>query len=347
MLDKIERIEKPTTAIKAPKITLEYELDPPKDVLTVKNCDLTVGEGDKKKTLNDNVSFEVKRSEKVAIIGKNGTGKTSILRLIQNIIPHTAGEIEWANNVKIAYFEQEHKDLGGENTVIDEIHNRFPRMTEASIRKVLGSVLLTGEDVFKKVSVLSGGEKAKLAFALLTLLRGNVLVLDEPTNHLDLTTKEVLEKALVDFEGTIILVSHDRYLLNKIATRIIELDENGLNFYNGNYDFYKSQIETKTLYEQNALKEAEYARQHLEKKEKASKAYRTKEQRANDAKRRLRVTKLEKIIEDLESNISYLEKDISSPEICSDYEKLQAKCKELEDEKKKLDKAMEEWAELG
>lgn len=342
MLDRIERIEKPINYIKPPKIKLEYDYEPTKDILTVEDCDLTVGEGTEKKTLIGSLSFEVKRGEKVSIIGRNGIGKTSILKLIQGINEHEKGTIEWANNVKLAYFEQENTSLNKFNTVIDEVHKRFPRMTDEQVRKVLGSVLLSGEDVFKQVSVLSGGERAKLCFAILTLQRGNVLILDEPTNHLDLMTKEVLEQALVEYEGTIILVSHDRYLLNKLSTRIIEVDDSGVKSYNGSYDSYREQ-KAKDL----ALEaENNYVKEEKRKQNPKQKQYRTKEQRAADAKRKLRIKELESEIELLEEKIAELETEISTPEIAGDYELCASKCNELEEKKQILDERLEEWAEL-
>lgn len=340
MLDKIERIEKPVNYIKPPKIKLEYDYEPTKDILTVEDCDLTVGEGADKKTLIDTLSFEVKRGEKVSIIGRNGIGKTSILKLVQGIIEHTKGSIEWANNVKTAYFEQENTSLDKKNTVIDEVHKLFPRMTDEQVRKVLGSVLLSGEDVFKTVSVLSGGERAKLMFAILTLQRGNVLILDEPTNHLDLMTKEVLEQALVEYEGTIILVSHDRYLLNKLSSRIIEVKENGVESFNGSYDDYREQ-KAKDLSFETENKEQKPKKQNSKQKQ-----YRTKEQRAADTKRKQRIKELEAEIELLENEISLLEEEVSTPEIASDYELCARKCSELEEKKHILDERLEEWAEL-
>ncbi len=342
MLDKIERIEKPINYIKPPKIRLEYDYEPTKDILTVKNCDLTVGEGESKKTMLDSFSFEVKRGEKLSIIGRNGIGKTSILRLIQGINKHSNGSIEWANNVKSAYFEQENTSLDKSNTVIDEVHRLFPRMTDEQIRKVLGSVLLTGDNVFKQVGVLSGGERAKLCFAILTLKRANVLILDEPTNHLDLTTKEVLERALMEYEGTIILVSHDRYLLNKLSTRIIELTESGVKSYNGNYDFYREQKANETSKSrENNNSPTEKVKQNSKQKQ-----YRTKEQRAADVKKKQRIKELETEIEYLEQSISRLEEEISTPEIAADYELCAEKCRELEEKKQILDNKLEEWAEL-
>ncbi len=341
MLDKIERIEKPINYVKPPKIRLEYDYEPTKDILTVKNCDLTVGEGEGKKTLLDSFSFEVKRREKVSIIGRNGIGKTSILRLVQGINKHSKGSIEWANNVKSAYFEQENTTLDKNNTVIDEVHKLFPRMTDEQVRKVLGSVLLTGDDVFKQVGVLSGGERAKLCFAILTLKRANVLILDEPTNHLDLLTKEVLEQALLEYEGTIILVSHDRYLLNRLSTRIIEVTESGVKSYNGNYDGYREQKANESKSYENDNYENERVKRNSKQKQ-----YRTKEQRAADVKKKQRIKELETEIESLEQSISQLEEEIYAPEIAADYELCAEKCIELEEKKQILDNKLEEWAEL-
>ncbi len=340
MLDRIERIEKPVRYIKPPKIVLEYDFEPVKDILTVEDCDLSVGCGNDKKTLIESISFKIKRGEKVSIIGRNGIGKTSILKLIQGINGHENGRIEWGNNVKYSYFEQENTSLNMSNTVIDEVHKRYPRMTDEQVRKLLGSVLLTGENVFKPVSVLSGGERAKLMFALLTLRRGNVLILDEPTNHLDLTTKEVLEQSLVNYEGTVILVSHDRYLLNKLSTRIIEVSESGVKSYNGNYDDYREQ-KSKEADEQPKVAEQKTNNQKINNKQ-----YRTKEQRAADVKRKQRIKALESEIESLEKEIALLEEEVSTPEIAGDYKLCSDKCKELDEKKSILDKTMEEWAEL-
>ena len=342
MLDKIERIEKPINYVKPPKIVLEYDYEPTKDIITVEDCDLTVGNGADKKTLLDSFSLEVKRGEKVSIIGRNGIGKTSILKLILGINEHSKGSIRWANNVKTAYFEQENTSFDKNNTVIDEVHKRFPRMTDEQIRKVLGSVLLTGDDVFKQVGVLSGGERVKLCFAVLTLQRGNVLILDEPTNHLDLMSKEVLEQALTEYEGTIILVSHDRYLLNKLSGRIIEVTESGVKSYNGNYDDYHQQKANEIA----QMAEGKNTKSEKQKQNSQKRQYRTKEQRAADVKRKQRIKELETEIELLEKNISQLETDISTPEIAGDYELCTEKCRELEEKKNILDNLLEEWAEL-
>lgn len=347
MLDRIERIDKPLMYSKPPKIKLEYDIEPTKDIVRVVDCPLIVGEGADKKELIKSLTMNVRRGEHVAIIGANGIGKTSILKLIQGIIPHEGGNISWGGNVKIYYFEQEHAILDPHKTVLEEIMDRYPRLSEQQARSVLGAVLLTGENVFKPISVLSGGERAKLCFAIMALNRGNVLVLDEPTNHLDLSTKEVLEDALAEFGGTIILVSHDRYLLNKVASRIIEIKHDEVNSYDGNFDAYSEAVNAARQLKMQSEAEIKRAEEEKAYKENKAKQYRSKEQRAADAQKRNRIRELEKEIEDTEVLIFELENAISDPEIASDYSKMSEKCKELEEAKTALDQKMDEWAELS
>lgn len=347
MLDRIERIDKPLMYSKPPKIKLEYDIEPTKDIVRVVDCPLIVGEGADKKELIKSLTMNVRRGEHVAIIGANGIGKTSILKLIQGIIPHEGGNISWGGNVKISYFEQEHAILDPHKTVLEEIMDRYPRLSEQQARSVLGAVLLTGENVFKPISVLSGGERAKLCFAIMALNRGNVLVLDEPTNHLDLNTKEVLEDALAEFGGTIILVSHDRYLLNKVASRIIEIKHDEVNSYEGNFDAYSEAVNAARQLKMQSEAEIKRAGEEKAYKENKARQYRSKEQRAADAQKRNRIRELEKEIEDTEVLIFELENAISDPEIASDYSKMSEKCKELEEAKTALDQKMDEWAELS
>ena len=347
MLDRIERIDKPLMYTKPPKTKLEYDIEPSKDIVRVVDCPLVVGEGAYKKELIKSLTMNVRRGEHVAIIGANGIGKTSILKLIQGIIPHEGGNISWGGNVKISYFEQEHAILDPRKTVLEEIMDRYPRLSEQQARSVLGAVLLTGENVFKPISVLSGGERAKLCFAIMALNRGNVLVLDEPTNHLDLSTKEVLEDALAEFGGTIILVSHDRYLLNKVASRIIEIKHDEVNSYDGNFDAYSEAVNAARQLKMQSEAEIKRAEEEKAYKENKARQYRSKEQRAADAQKRNRIRELEKEIEDTEVLIFELENAISDPEIASDYSKMSEKCKELEEAKTALDQKMDEWAELS
>lgn len=347
MLDRIERIDKPLMYSKPPKIKLEYDIEPTKDIVRVVDCPLVVGDGADKKELIKSLTMNVRRGEHVAIIGANGIGKTSILKLIQGIIPHEGGNISWGGNVKISYFEQEHAILDPHKTVLEEIMDRYPRLSEQQARSVLGAVLLTGENVFKPISVLSGGERAKLCFAIMALNRGNVLVLDEPTNHLDLSTKEVLEDALAEFGGTIILVSHDRYLLNKVASGIIEIKHDEANSYEGNFDAYSEAVNAARQLKMQSEAEIKRAEEEKAYKENKARQYRSKEQRAADAQKRNRIRELEKEIEDTEVLIFELENAISDPEIASDYSKMSEKCKELEEAKTALDQKMDEWAELS
>lgn len=347
MLDRIERIDKPLMYTKPPKIKLEYDIEPTKDIVRVVDCPLVVGKGADKKELIKSLTMNVRRGEHVAIIGANGIGKTSILKLIQGIIPHEGGNISWGGNVKISYFEQEHAILDPHKTVLEEIMDRYPRLSEQQARSVLGAVLLTGENVFKPISVLSGGERAKLCFAIMALNRGNVLVLDEPTNHLDLSTKEVLEDALAEFGGTIILVSHDRYLLNKVASRIIEIKHDDVNSYESNFDAYSEAVNAARQLKMQSEAEIKRAEEEKAYKENKARQYRSKEQRAADAQKRNRIRELEKEIEDTEVLIFELENAISDPEIASDYSKMSEKCIELEEAKTALDQKMDEWAELS
>lgn len=338
MLDRIVEngVEKPKKPKRPPKIRLEYDITPPKEVFEAVNVDITVGEGDKKRTLIDSLSFEVRRGEKIGIIGPNGIGKSSILKTVQGLNPHEHGRIKWAQNVKIAYFDQKNEQLNPNRTVIDEVHHRYPQMTDLEVRTLLGSVLLTGENVYKPVGVISGGEKTKLSFAIMMLRRGNVLILDEPTNHLDSMTCEVLEDALSEFDGTMLLVSHDRYLLNKIATRILEVSKDGVKSYNGNFDDYMAAKELER-------EQAEAAASQQETKKDEKKQYRTKEQRSRDAKKKQEQKELEANIEELEEEISSIEADIQNPDIASDYQKMNFLCKRLEEAKAELEELMNLW----
>lgn len=345
-LDRIELIDKPSVLERPPKIKLEYTIEPTKDVVQVVDCPLTVGEGESAKTLIDSLDLHVRRGEHIAIIGSNGIGKTSVLKMIQGIIPHSRGNILWGNNVKVSYFDQEHSLLNPHDTAIEAVSRRFPQMTDAEIRKALASVLFHGEDVFKPVSVLSGGERAKLCFAIMALNKGNLLILDEPTNHIDLPTKEVLEEALKDFGGTMILVTHDRYLLNKTASRIIELTHNNVRSFDGGFDYYISTItEEERICEEQ--KSAEKQRQAEESyKQNKQKQYRSKQQRADDAKRRQRIKELESEIEQIEVEIEQLEEKISDPEVSGNFELMTEYCSKLETLRSQSEEKMEEWAGL-
>ncbi|MCL2077573.1 MAG: ABC-F family ATP-binding cassette domain-containing protein [Oscillospiraceae bacterium] len=349
-LDAMEIVEKPVLYEKAAKIKFEYDITPPLDILSVKALEVSVGGEDfasggaPAKTLIESLSFNVRRGDKIGIVGANGIGKSTVLKLIQRLLPNRKGSVEWADNVKISYFDQGSARLNLNDTVIDAVHKKFRSMKEVEVRTLLGSVLLSGEDVFKKVGVISGGERAKLCFALMRLERGNVLILDEPTNHLDISTREVIERALFDYDGTVIFVSHDRYLLNKLSTRILEITENNPQVYDGGFDEYM-EVKRKESLTAPANLEVETP-ENLSEKSAANSNYRSKEKRAADAKKRLRTKTLETEIEQLESEISRLEAELTLPEICADYILAEEKCGELERARERLNEITDEWLNL-
>ncbi|MGN1036827.1 MAG: ABC-F family ATP-binding cassette domain-containing protein, partial [Ruminococcus sp.] len=281
-LDKMERIEKPITYTKSAKIRFTYPVEPPIDVLSVKNIDISVGEGRERKTLLDEISFSVRRGDKVGIIGDNGIGKSTLLKIIQEKIPHK-GLVRWNSNIRISYFEQESTNLNKALTVMEELHHRYPSMTELEIRNILAQVRLTGENVFKETGVISGGERAKLCFAIMMLEHGNVLILDEPTNHLDLSSKDSIEQALEEYTGTIIFVSHDRYLLSKIATRIIELKSDGYEIYENNFAKYLDILRQRQDEEKRKADAEKLEKAQLAMREKSAVSYKSKQQRSAEA----------------------------------------------------------------
>ncbi len=346
-LEAMELIEKPVTHEKSARIRFEYDIEPPQELLTVKNIDISVGTGAGRKILKESVSFDVRRGEKIGIIGSNGIGKSTLLKIIQRKLPVSHGIIEWTKNVKISYFDQENSQLDYNKTVMDEIHSRYRSMTDLAVRTLLGNVRISGENVFKPISVISGGERAKLCFAIMMLERGNVLILDEPTNHLDIDTKEVLENALCDFGGTIIFVSHDRYLLNKLSSRIIEITEEGVESFNGGFDEFMEVKRSRRLSAEQLIEEERSEKAKQADDEKKAKSYRSKEQRAADARKRNRIRELERMIEQLEAEMKLLQQEMSSPEVCADYQLMNEKCAEFEEKKKLSAEYSDEWLLLS
>lgn len=345
-LERMEIIEKPVSVSNNANIHFEYTVTPPFDILSVKDIDITVGSGAGKKTLAEHISFEVKRGEKLGIIGDNGIGKSTLLKIIQGMLPHS-GKIRWASNVRISYFEQESANLDPFNTVIDELHRHYPILTDLDIRSLLGSVGITGENVFKETGVISGGERAKVCFALMMLEKGNVLILDEPTNHLDLDAKEAIEQALDEFDGTVIFVSHDRYLLNKIAGRLLEIRTDGTEIYEGGFDYYL-EVNRKRRMEEQAVIDAQKAQKAAEiAAEKSVKAYKSKEQRTLEAKRRNRIRELENAIEDIQQQLDVLQEEITKEEVYSDFELMNSKCSLIDELKQKSDEMFDEIVELS
>ncbi len=345
-LDKMERIEKPNTYHKAAKLEFTFAQDPPQEVLKVKDIDVSVGFGDDRRTLVDSLSFEVRRGEKLAVIGDNGIGKSTLLKVIQEKLPHK-GKVIWAANVRISYFDQEAANINRSNTVFEEIHSRYPLLSDLEVRNLLGKVRLVGENVFKQAGVVSGGERCKLCFAIMMMEHGNVLILDEPTNHLDLQTKEVLEDALERFEGTIIYVSHDRYLLNRISTRILEITAEGTESFNGGFDDY---MKIKTQREQAAAEAADAAKQEelrVQYAEKKKKTFKTKEQRNLDANNRQRIRDIEKQMNELQDEQDRLEAELTDEKVISDYSLMNEKCTRINEIKELSNQLFDEWAELS
>ena len=344
-LDKMERIEKPITYTKSAKIRFTYPVEPPIDVLSVKNIDISVGEGRERKTLLDEISFSVRRGDKVGIIGDNGIGKSTLLKIIQEKIPHK-GLVRWNSNIRISYFEQESTNLNKALTVMEELHHRYPSMTELEIRNILAQVRLTGENVFKETGVISGGERAKLCFAIMMLEHGNVLILDEPTNHLDLSSKDSIEQALEEYTGTIIFVSHDRYLLSKIATRIIELKSDGYEIYENNFAKYLDILRQRQDEEKRKADAEKLEKAQLAMREKSAVSYKSKQQRSAEAERRKQIKALESEIDSLQSQLDSLNLEITKPEIFSDYETMNHKCSEIDRIKNLIDEKFDLLVEL-
>ncbi len=342
ILDSMEVLDRPDGDLKTMKLRFEHTREPYKDVLNVHGLDVTVGEEHIR--LCGNIDFELKRGERVAIIGDNGIGKSSFLKTIQGLIPYYKGEIEWGKNVSVSYYEQENLNLDQDKIALDELWDRFPNTPEAEIRRALGNVLLTKDDVFKPVKVISGGERARLALCIIMLEKANVLILDEPTNHLDLDSKEVLEKALAEYGGTVLFVSHDRYLLNKIPNRIVEIKRDGAVIYDGNYDYYRERCEAEETAQREAAQAAAYAAAQEKKSE--GRGFRTKEQRRADAERKSRIRELERLIEETETHIAELEEEMTLEEVFSDYKLMNEKCAECDDARNRLEGYYGEWTEL-
>ena len=344
-LEKIERIEKPRVSEKQLKLRFEQKCVPPFDLLSVQNVEIAVGRKAEKNVLVPSVSFEMKRGERLGIVGENGTGKSTFLKILQGMI-HCEGKIRWADNVKLSYFEQESAQLDFEKTAIEEIHSRMPAMTDFEVRSLLGSVLITGEEVFKKVGSLSGGERVKLSFAVMQCEKGNVLIFDEPTNHLDIAAKESLEKAISAFEGSVIVVSHDRYLLKSVCTHILELRPDTSEFFACGFEEYAEITQKREETLRLALEEKKREKAQIKAKETGASVYRSKQQRALDAQRRNRINALEREMEKLQSEQDILQSELATEEVFSDYKLMQEKCAQLEQLKQSYNDMFDEWAML-
>lgn len=347
MLDKIEVIEKPSEVRTDMKLTLTPRSLSGNDVLTVEHLSKSF---DSHKLFTD-VNFEIKRGEHVAIIGDNGSGKTTLLKILNGLVPADQGTFRLGSNVEIGYYDQEHHVLHSEKTLFEEISDDYPYLNNTQIRNVLAAFLFTGEDVFKRISDLSGGERGRVSLAKLVLSNANFLILDEPTNHLDIMSKEILEDALNGYEGTILYVSHDRYFINRTAHRILDLTEGQFVSYVGNYDYYLEKHDTvmaaiEANAPQNADADSAVAAKAAESEVKLDwKAQ--KEEQARLRKKENDLKKCEEKIAELEERISEIDTEMSDPAIGTQVAKLQELSKEQTSCQEQLEKLYEQWEELA
>ena len=347
MLDKIEVIEKPSEVRTDMKLTLTPRILSGNDVLTVEHLSKSF---DSHKLFTD-VNFEIKRGEHVAIIGDNGSGKTTLLKILNGLVPADQGTFRLGSNVEIGYYDQEHHVLHSEKTLFEEISDDYPYLNNTQIRNVLAAFLFTGEDVFKRISDLSGGERGRVSLAKLVLSNANFLILDEPTNHLDIMSKEILEDALNGYEGTILYVSHDRYFINRTAHRILDLTEGQFVSYVGNYDYYLEKHDTvmaaiEASTPQSADADNTAATKAAESEVKLDwKAQ--KEEQARLRKKENDLKKCEEKIAELETRISEIDTEMSDPSIGTQVAKLQELTKEQATCQEQLEKLYEQWEELA
>ena len=345
MLDKIEVLEKPVEVDDSMRITLKPRVISGNDVLTVEHLTKSFPS----LPLFEDLNFQIKRGERVAIIGSNGTGKTTILKILNQVIPADNGSFRLGSKVHIGYYDQEHHVLHMEKTIFEEISDDYPKLTNTEIRNLLAAFLFTGDDVFKPISALSGGERGRVSLAKLMLSQANFLILDEPTNHLDITSKEILEEALNNYEGTVLYVSHDRYFINQTATRILELVNQTFVNYIGNYDYYlekKEELtkayapETKSETAAASLAEAPVSDSRLSWQQQ-------KEQQAKERKRKNELKKTEEEISRLEERNQTIDTLMTQEEVYSN----SVRCQELAQEKHENDCKLEElyelWGELA
>ena len=333
ILNKMEIVEKPNNVKNIPNIIFTFDLKPYNNILDVKNMNITVSNNSRSKTLFSNLNLHIHRGEKLAIIGENGIGKSSFLKAIQGLIPH-GGQVKWGQNVKISYYRQDLSNLNPNHSALDEMSGRNPKISELEIRKQLAKVQIISENALKNVGDLSGGEKARLCFAIIMMEKPNVMILDEPTNHLDLETREVLESALIKYEGTLIIVSHDRYMLDRVPTKIMKLNPGNAEIIEGKFS---DLIGNEKLNSTN-----------LENFRKSSPANQNKsrKKRVDRAKKRAMSKELEQKISDTETKIKELEAQIASPDVYTDYTLINDKCLELENAKKEYEKYFEMWANI-
>ena len=349
MLDKMELLEKPVEIRDDMHLKLTPQIISGNDVLSIEDLSKHFGS----LTLFEHVDIEIKRGEHVAIIGDNGTGKTTLLKIINELESMDSGQIRLGSKVEIGYYDQEHHVLHSEKTLFDEISDDYPALTNTQIRNTLAAFLFTGDDVFKKISELSGGERGRVSLAKLMLSNANFLILDEPTNHLDITSKEILEQALNDYEGTVLYVSHDRYFVNQTATRILDLYNKQFYSFAGNYDYY---LEKKDVVEQpsgavqpNGQTTTAGANTDAAESDSDSKLswQQQKEEQALKRKKENRLRKCEDDIAALEDEIAQLNEQMADPAIATDVAKLQELSKKQTALQETLEQRYEEWEELS
>ena len=345
MLEKMEVLDRPDTEVQELKLSLEPRFPSGNDVLRVEGLAKSFGDH----TLFTDLDFEIKRGERVALIGNNGTGKTTILKIINELLAADAGSFTLGSKVCIGYYDQEHHVLHMEKTLFEEISDDYPTLTNTEIRNVLAAFLFTGDDVFKRISDLSGGERGRVSLAKLMLSEANFLILDEPTNHLDILSKEILEQALNRYTGTVFYVSHDRYFINQTATRILELTGNTLVNYIGNYDYYLEKKDELTKIYVPSVTEEETASLPSSSAETAGKLtwQQQKEEQARIRKRQNELKKTEDRIHVLEVRDKEIDELMMQEEVFTNV----AKCVELNKEKtainEELEQLYERWEELA
>ncbi|MFR1766975.1 MAG: ABC-F family ATP-binding cassette domain-containing protein [Lachnospira sp.] len=347
MLNKIERVNKPVELNDKMNIKLEPDIVSGNDVLNVNNLSKSFDNN----CLFENIDFEIKRGERVALIGNNGTGKTTILKLINGITAPDAGTITLGTNVNIGYYDQEHNILNPDNTLFDELQNAYPDLNNTRIRNTLAAFLFTGDDVFKLIRDLSGGERGRVSLAKLMLSNANFLILDEPTNHLDIVSKEILENALNSYTGTILYVSHDRYFINTTATRILELNNKKIINYIGNYDYYieKREILSEAAGINASISGAEVPNTYdtSSKAEAKISWQQSKEEQARLRKLKNELKKTEENIARIEERIIAIDEESSLPEVCRDTAKLMELHNEKTSLSDELDTLYEKWEDLS
>lgn len=334
-LDKIERIDAPDKLPKPVKISFETQIKSGNDILHIENLSKSYGD----MTLFENVEMDIKRGEKIALIGDNGRGKTTLFKIIMDEIQSNSGTKYIGKNVFIGYYDQEQSDLNECNTVLDEIWDEFPEMTTTEVRNALAAFLFTGDDVFKEISKLSGGEKCKVNLLKLMLSKSNLLLLDEPTNHLDIMSREALEDALLNYDGTVLVISHDRYFLNKVIGKIYELNIDGIKEYLGNYDYYihkkinPNRFDYEAITSENSKTKTQIHQERKKKKEEEKKLKQEK----------LKIKNLEKEITDLEEVVNSLQEQLCLEEVYSDSVKSEKINKDIINKQKLIEDLYSEW----